>query len=295
MTTRALVLSCALVFTLGANISPAAPALNYSVLDKSVPGAGGNSPEDDARPGEYYFMRGVEAFRANEFDHAIKMYEAAASWGYKNAQYNLAVMYARGQGVAEDLPRAMAWIALAAERNDKQYVNAREMIYATLTKEQWDHANEIWRELRKEYGDTVALERAKARWAEVRQGMTGSHVGSIGHLEVGTPAGAPSAASVSALSDKPEHQPGGGRSAATGKGTIYAGPVPNPGGVTAADIAGANTVDGSEAYGNLRATDNPYDPRFSPRIGTATVGDPISARQAEQEKKADADKAQQSE
>ena len=108
----------------------------YSELNKTIPGQGGNSPEDDARPGEYYFMRGAEAFRAGDYAHAVRMYEAASSWGYKNAQYNLGVMYARGQGVDVDLPRAMAWPALAAERNDKQYVAARELVYSLLDKAQ---------------------------------------------------------------------------------------------------------------------------------------------------------------
>ena len=282
MTLRAFARRCSLLLAVICVAASAAPAINYSVLDKGVPGSNGNSPEDDARPGAYYFMRGVEAFRANDFDHAVKMYEAAASWGYKDAQYNLAVMYARGQGVAADLPRGMAWMALAAERNDKKYVDARELIYASLDKTQWDQANVIWRELKKEYADDVALARAKARWAEVRQSMTGSHVGSIGHLEVGAPAGAPSAARVGGLADAPEHQTPASIRAI---GKISAGAQPTPGGTTAADIAGANTVDGVEAYRNLRATDNPYDPRFTPRVGTATVGDPISAKQSEAEKK----------
>ena len=253
MTTRSVLFSCSILFALGAGTAVAAPAINYSVLDKGVPGSNGNSPEDDARPGAYYFMRGVEAFRANDFDHAVKMYETAASWGYKNAQYNLGVMYARGQGVPVDLPRAMAWMALAAERNEKQYVEGRELVYASLDKAQWDQANAIWRELKKEYADDVALARAKARWAEVRQGMTGSHVGGVvGHLEVGTPTGAPNAAKVSMAVD----------SVPTA--------VPKMG-FTASDVAGANTVDGAIVYRNLRETNDPYDPKLQPRIGTATV------------------------
>jgi hypothetical protein len=233
----------------------------YSELNKTIPGQGGNSPEDDARPGEYYFMRGVEAFQANDFGHAVKMYEAAASWGYKNAQYNLAVMYARGQGLPADLPRAMAWAALAAERNDKQYVQARELIYASLDTAQWDQANVIWRDLKKEYADEVALARAKARWAEVRNSATGSHVGSSGgHVEIGTPTGNSGLVKTSQASDPPPGQ---------------SGSVPTVGS-TAADIAGPNTVEGTIAYGRLRSTDNPYDPKLLPRIGTATVGSPVA-------------------
>jgi TPR repeat protein len=96
-------------------------------------GGGGNTPEADARPGTYYFLEGAAAFRKRDYTFAIQMYEVSASWAYKPAEYNIAVMYARGQGVPIDLPRAMAWIALAAERNEPRYVGAREAIYAELT------------------------------------------------------------------------------------------------------------------------------------------------------------------
>lgn len=272
----ATILCCVALAGTSARIA-AAPALTYSVLDKSVPGVSGNSPEDDARPGEYYFMRGVEAFRANDFEHAIKMYEVAASWGYKNAQYNLAVMYARGEGVAQDLPRAMAWSALAAERNEKRYTEARELIYASLTKEQWDQANVLWRDLKKEYADEVALARAKARWAEVRNGMTGTHTGGVvGHLQIGgSEPGAPSVARVGALADPMPAKP------SKGLGPIVA--VPSIGGQLAAEVTGANTVEGSTAYRNLRETNNPYDPKFL-AVGTATVEQPIGVDEAERAK-----------
>src|ERR1043165_3965087 len=77
---------------------------------------GGGTPESDARPGTYYFMEGAYAYRKRDYTFAIQMYQVSASWAYKPAEYNIAVMYARGQGVPVDLPRAMAWMALAAER-----------------------------------------------------------------------------------------------------------------------------------------------------------------------------------
>lgn len=239
--------------------APAAAANNwaYSELNKTVPGANGNSPEDDARPGEYYFMRGVDAVHNGDYRHAIDMYQVAASWGYKDAQYNLGVIYAKGAGdIKADLPRAMAWMALAAERDDKRYVEARELVYSLLDKAQWDEANVIWRDLKVTYADAVALPRAKARWAEARNAATGSHLGSPGgHLEVGTPTDNSGLVKISEAVDHP-----------------LGISIPTVA-KTAQDIAGPNTVDGTIAYGALRATDNPYDPRFNP-VGTATVQPP---------------------
>src|SRR5678815_1615689 len=158
----------------------------YAAAQRDM-GNGMNTPEADARPGEYYFLLAVHAFRKNDFAFAIQMYEVAAAWAYKPAEYNLAIMYARGQGIPADLPRGMAWMALAAERNEKRYVDAREAVYAEMTPEQFQQANMIWRELKKTYGDEVALRRAKTRWAQVRANMTGSRVGSVGNLTVAVP------------------------------------------------------------------------------------------------------------
>jgi len=219
-------------------------------------GSFGNTPEADARPGEYYFLLGAQAFRKHEYAFAINMYEVAASWAYKPAEYNLAVMYARGQGIAVDLPRAMAWMALAAERNEQRYVDARETVYASLTAEQFAQANEIWRELKKTYGDDVALRRAKARWAQVRAAMTGSRVGSVGHLDVGMPAPNSGDPSGPKLPESLKQFQTGRSSAST------------PG-----EATGGNGVDGSKAYRQLRESNNPYDPKFeTSALGKATVG-----------------------
>ena len=240
----------------------------YAAAEREM-GNGFNTPEADARPGEYYFLLAVHAYRKNDFTFSVQMYEVAAAWAYKPAEYNLAIMYARGQGVPVDLPRAMAWIALAAERNDKRYVDAREAIYADMTKEQFEQANVIWRGLKKTYGDEVALHRAKARWAQVKSSMTGSRVGSAGNLTVGVPSpssgdpGHPKILSA-LIAEKLK------------KGGV---PIPRSSATTPAEITGGQGVDGTIAYRQLRESDNPYDPKFkNSAIGRATVGQPTTVK-----------------
>ena len=226
---------------------------DYAEAARAIPSMSGRTPEEDARPGEYYFRLGAAAFQHRDYTHAVRMYEVAASWAYKPAQFNLGVMYARGQGVPVDLPRAMAWLALAAERNDREYVDAKELVYAAMTKEQFEQANVLWRDLRKTYGDEAALPRAKARWADVRNNATGSHVGAIaGPLLVGA---AP--AHVAKL-PPPDGAPGGAPAHVATEG---------------ADVfAGGDRTDGAVAYKQLRQSENPYDPKFvRPEIGVATV------------------------
>ena len=258
-----------------ANVAPSYESEYTASMHLS--GSAQNTPEADARPGEYYFLKGAEAFRKHDYAFAIQMYQVAASWAFKPAEYNLGVIYSRGQGVAIDLPRAMAWMALAAERNDKHYVDAREAVYAALSSEQFEQANEIWRDLKKNYGDEVALKRAKARWAQVKAGMTGSHVGSIGNLTVAgeSPGSADPSyqkvmnAQVQRNLNSPPGE-GGDHAKAMGQNTARSTVG------SAAEVTGGNGVDGSVAYRQLRDSDNPYDPKFerSGAIGIATVGAP---------------------
>ena len=229
-------------------------------------GSDENTPEADARPGEYYFKIGARAFQKNDFKFAVQMYEVAASWAYKPAAYNLGVMYARGQGIPVDYPRALAWMALAAERGDERYIAARNLVQAQLTAEQVEQARVVVEELKKTYGDEVALRRAKARWADVRSHMTGSRVGSVGHLDVGTP---------QATAD-PSNQKGQ-------KGVHKRG-------TTTGEILGGEGVDGSIAYRQLLESDNPYDPKFERKsLGTAHVeplipiDSPVTNRNAKKE------------
>jgi hypothetical protein len=239
-------------------------------------GGFGNTPEADARPGEYFFLLGADAVRKADYTFAIQMYQAAASWAFKPAEYNLGVMYTRGQGVPVDLSRGMAWMALAAERNYPRYVDARETVYAALTPEQFEQANVIWRDLKKTYGDAVALRRAKARWAEVRSKMTGSRVGGGGNLQVGTSMSSPGEAGnspklVAALpaSLEGKNSRGADKSASNIKGFK----ISPAGARNTADLTGGENIDGSIAYRQFRESDNPYDPKFEPgALGKATVG-----------------------
>lgn len=227
-------------------------APNYNSPDTTERPAqwGFGTPEEDGRPGQYFYYRAVDAVKHKQYKFAIDMYETSASWAYKPAQYNLAVMYAKGEGIPIDKPRAMAWAALAAERGDQDYVDAREVIYADLTKDEFAKANEIWRDLKKTYADAVALERAKTRWAQVKAGITGSRVGGVGNLKVG----------AESSGGKLTYINPDGKSALDGNA------------VSGASVLTGGSIDGTVAYRQLRESTNPYDPKFKQATGTATVG-----------------------
>ncbi|MGN6518000.1 MAG: tetratricopeptide repeat protein [Dokdonella sp.] len=240
------------------------------------------TPEDAARPGKKFFYTGAYAYREGDYKYAVDMYEVAASWGYKPAQYNLAVMYLKGDGIAVDRPRAMAWAALAAERGDPTYVQARELLYADLSKDEWEQANTIWRDLRRTFGDEVALPRAKARWAQVRASMTGSRVGGVGPLMIGAAnAGGKMTKLVSPLHGDGRPEPKGPKG--SGNSEVKPGNSSINGFATAAfGVLGGGGEDGSVAYRQLWQSDDPYDPKFEwrPASGTSHVGEiqPLDGR-----------------
>ncbi|HJT97745.1 MAG TPA: sel1 repeat family protein [Rhodanobacteraceae bacterium] len=236
-----------------------APNYDSQAMSDMSPQWGFGTPEEDGRPGQYYFIKAVEAVKHKQYRFAVDMYETSASWAYKPAEYNLAVMYLNGEGVPVDKSRAMAWAALAAERNDADYVQAREVIYAALSTDEFAKANEIWRELKKTYGDDVALARAKTRWAQVKAGITGSRVGGVGNLKVGS----------AGKNVKPVRIDASGRSALDANT------------FSAFGVLGASSVDGAVAYKQLRESDNPYDPKFERQpAGTATVEPIVPLRDA---------------
>lgn len=217
---------------------------------RSEGGSNRNGIDDSARPGASYFNKGVKAVRSENYKFAVSMYQTSASWAFKPAQYNLGVMHFNGEGVPVDRPRGTAWLALAAERGDRNYVAARDGAAEQLSTEEIARANEILDELKKTYADAVALKRAMHRWRDVRNSATGSHLGAaIGPLRVSSRSPSAPQAKLNLPVERP---------ALTTTQSAFG-------------IIGANSTDGSIAYRQLRESDNPYDPKFKQATGVATV------------------------
>jgi TPR repeat protein len=63
------------------------------------------------------FQSGLDAYDKGDFATALKEWRPLAEQGDANAQYNLGLLYARGQGVAQDYAQALAWYQKAAEQD----------------------------------------------------------------------------------------------------------------------------------------------------------------------------------
>ena len=144
--------------------------------------------EEEARflPGLYFFHKGCDYFRRGETDSAIQSWKVAAGWAVKDAQYDLGIAYFRGRDVAVDRARGIAWLALAAERKDEEFMTSLAAAWDDATPEEQSQANVIWRELSKTYADEFALVRAQNRYDQELNHITGSRVGTPGHVSIWT-------------------------------------------------------------------------------------------------------------
>jgi TPR repeat protein len=65
-----------------------------------------------------------------DFKEAVRWYRMAAEQGEAKAQFNLGVMYAKGQGVPQDFKEAMQWYYLAAMQGDADAQHNLGVMYA---------------------------------------------------------------------------------------------------------------------------------------------------------------------
>ena len=67
-----------------------------------------------------YFNKGLEYYSKNDFKEAAVWWNKAAEQGQATAQYNLGVMYVKGQGVPQDYKEAFNWYLKAANQGNAQ-------------------------------------------------------------------------------------------------------------------------------------------------------------------------------
>jgi len=63
------------------------------------------------------FDAGFKAYQRGDYDTALRIFRQLAEQGNASAQYNLGVMYLKGQGVAQDYTAAVRWYRKAADQN----------------------------------------------------------------------------------------------------------------------------------------------------------------------------------
>ena len=141
-------------------------------------------------PGYRHYNEAMASYRAGQYPSAKYKFKVAARWGDKLSQFNLGVMNYHGQGTPQNPARAWAWTTLAAERGYPMMLDMADQMYQSLSRAQRREGRAILEnELKPEFGDEVAVERAAAHMRRERRRATGSRTGAIGALTIIDPSG----------------------------------------------------------------------------------------------------------
>lgn len=150
---------------------------------------GGYLREDESRflPGVYHYQKGCELYARGRVAAAIGEWKIAAGWAMKEAQYNLGLVYFKGEHVERDRALGLAWLAVAAERKDAEFSESLAAAWHEATAAERTRANELYPALFDRFGDRRARRKAIARFEQELSHVTGSRVGMPGNVDVWTP------------------------------------------------------------------------------------------------------------
>src|SRR5258708_4196516 len=79
------------------------------------------------------FEDGLTAYDQGKLDTAFKLWLPLAEQGHAAAQFNIAVMYEEGSGVAKDSAQAARWYLEAAKQGDPDAQYKAGMLYEAAT------------------------------------------------------------------------------------------------------------------------------------------------------------------
>jgi len=74
---------------------------------------------------------------------AVRWYRLAAERGHRDAQFNLAVLYANGRGVSRDLVQAEKWFLIAANQGDQDSATAKERMAARMSAQEMEQSKAL--------------------------------------------------------------------------------------------------------------------------------------------------------
>lgn len=137
-------------------------------------------------------QEGLRHYKDGEFDKALRYFRRAARFGDKPAQGMVAQMLWRGEGVAQNLPLAYAWMDLAAERHYRVMLVQREVYWEALDATQRDEAITLGERVYAEFGDAVARPRLETVMRRERRKSVAGRTGGAGlnvKIELQTPIG----------------------------------------------------------------------------------------------------------
>jgi TPR repeat protein len=86
---------------------------------------------------------GMASYNRGDYAPAIRLFRPLAQAGNAKAQHLLGVMYHRGQGVARNTVRAMAWFSVAARHGDREAQASIGEVSKTMTPDEIAEARDM--------------------------------------------------------------------------------------------------------------------------------------------------------
>lgn len=98
------------------------------------------------------FDAGMAAYRTHEFTLAFEEFYQEAVTGHETAQFNLGVLYYRGEGAERNIVKAFSWIELSTQHGDEQNIQAQEMLILNMSSLQVQSGLAIAEDLANQHG-----------------------------------------------------------------------------------------------------------------------------------------------
>ncbi len=92
------------------------------------------------------YQEGMDAYNRGDYNTALKEFRPLAEQGFASSQFNLGLMYERGQGVPQDYVRAYRWYTLAANQGDYLAEKFKDNLEKSMTLDQLAEAQRLARE-----------------------------------------------------------------------------------------------------------------------------------------------------
>ncbi|MDP3785827.1 MAG: TonB family protein, partial [Undibacterium sp.] len=105
------------------------------------------------------FELGLKYYGLSNFEKAFREFNQAAKFGDASAQFNLGVMYFRGEFVAKDAILAYAWLTLAAQEAEYKERGLHLQIYKDFSSDQKKSADLAYQEVFAEFS-AAAIEKS---------------------------------------------------------------------------------------------------------------------------------------
>jgi hypothetical protein len=117
-------------------------------------------------PGDFYACEARYYFANGHNRHGLSELEESAYWASKDAQYALGLIYFNGdmQDIPPNHSLALAWFALAAERNDPDRQRTYAIARAKSSAAEIQASESLLKKMTPRYGDKVAGVRAMRRF-----------------------------------------------------------------------------------------------------------------------------------